>query len=327
MKKILATIVAITMVMAMVAPAMASVTTSVTVQSGGGSPPIIKAKWEQDTTAKLEDGDPSHTTLGSQFLPPLVFGGVKEVWYYAVVTDPNGVNTITQVSAYVYHPDDSYKYKVPLTKVVGDPTTLINLFNAAYAAGLVTLNDGMTIADILDQLDKGTAQIWSGRANLDYHQPGGNYKVEVDAFDGLSLSEKLINTFLYVPGKAFEIDFTNVDYGTVLVSSEQMLAGDKDFTTPNRPTVRNVGNMPIQLTVNQDDMGFGKDVNNIWQVEFDARLGSDNVNKVVFDPFVTTTLPNLLPNCNTEELDFSIHVKQGTPGTTYNGIMTIGFVP
>jgi len=78
----------------------------------------------------------------------------------------------------------------------------------------------------------------------------------------------------------------------------------------------------------QNDMGFGYSGNppNIdWNVEFDARMGSDDVNKVLYDPEEEVTLPNTLPLCNTEELDFSIHIEKSGHGS-HSGTMIVGCV-
>jgi len=114
-----------------------------------------------------------------------------------------------------------------------------------------------------------------------------------------------------------------------------MIAGDTVFDNPPAPapdpnpaTVRNVGNTDIALTVMQDDMGFGysgppedKD----WNVEFDCRMGNDNTNKVLYLPEETVQLPNTLPLCNTEELDFSIHIVKSVFGP-HTGAMDLGCV-
>jgi len=54
-----------------------SVGTGVSIQSGGGLPPVVTAKWEQEPIAALESGDPTHAVAGMQILPPCTFGGKK----------------------------------------------------------------------------------------------------------------------------------------------------------------------------------------------------------------------------------------------------------
>jgi hypothetical protein len=330
-------------------PAMADdVDTGVNVTGGTTTPPIIKCKWEQDTTACLEDGDPTHATPGGQFLPPGTYNGTKMVQYGVVVTDPEGVGTVSQVSVDVYHPDGppefgSKKYQLPLDKV-DKQTVGIPAFEAAWAAGLVTWNPAVFASaqeayeDIAGELDKCTAEVYMTEEVLSYHQPCGNYTVMADACDtGNAWASEggtdLENSFTYVCVPGFEIDFTSLNYGNATVCVEKLIAGDTVFDDPPAPapdpnpaTVRNIGNTDIKLNVHQDDMGFGfsgPPENPDWNVEYDARMGSNNTNKVYYDPYETVELPNKLPLCNTEELDFSIHIEKSSYGP-HIGVMTIG---
>ena len=95
MKRILVTLMSLVMIVSMAVPVATTallvnvgeasavgVTTDVTVASGSGAIPIVKAKWEQDITASLEDGDTGHTTNMSQFLPPLTKCGIKTIKYF-----------------------------------------------------------------------------------------------------------------------------------------------------------------------------------------------------------------------------------------------------
>jgi hypothetical protein len=416
MKKLIAITItlALTLGLALVAiPAAAEeVTTEVTVTGGVTLPPIIKAKWEQDDSvyvaphplagqASLEDGDPDHLTPGSQFLPPGVFGETKEIQYWVVVTDPEGVSTVDTVSIEVYHPEGqpecgSKKYQVICQKV--DKFTIgLPAYQAARAAGLVTWNndpvtmlpygpctfvdpvtmqvvycdrlydaDGDGVGDNCDgigdlvctddiwfELDKCTAEVYMGTKLIDYHQPAGIYRVDALASDvGNAWSyeqpgHSLTNYFEYIGVPGFEIDFDDFNYGTATKCEEKWIAGDTIFDdpvdtapNPNPATVRNIGNLDIKLTIMQNDMGFdhsgppvteysGSDPpaagESTWNVVFDARLGSIEANGVYYDPFVEVTLPNPLRLCNTEELDFSIHVVKGNAGTR-TGTMTIGLV-
>ena len=339
MKKVLVIALAMALSIALVVPVLATgVDTSVTISTGGGEPPVVKCKWEQDLTPSLEDGDTGHRNKGSAFLPPCSYKGKKAVQYWAVVTDEEDNGDVAQVYADVYHPDmkplcGSFKYEVPFRKVdkfaIGIPA-----FKAAYAAGLIKFDEGHNYATVLQQLEKCTADVWMGEADLDYHQPAGDYLVKciaIDQADNPSLP--LENTFLYVPVACAEIDFNGISYGKVSICQNKWIAGNTIFDSPvgmapdpNPATIRNIGNTNIKIQVSQDDMGFHQDVTGMWNVQFDARLGNDPAHEVVYDPYQTVELPNTLPLCNTEELDFSIHVKKGMSGDSYMGTMTISCV-
>jgi hypothetical protein len=320
MKKFAFIIFALVLVFAIAVPALAQ-TTGVEVVGGGGSPPIIKCKWETP-----DDGDPTHTTPGTQVLPPVVYQGQSEVKFWAVVTDPEGVGTVKSVYADVWHPAGppecgSFKYQLELTKVdkfaVGIPA-----FQEAYEQGLITFGQDYDYADVMHQLEQCLCDVYMGVQYLSYHQPAGAYMVAVKAYDiPGNPSIPLVNYLDYVPVTAMEIDFENVDYGSLQVCTNKWIGGDTTFGTAEYPTVRNIGNTNLRIGVWQDDMGLG-DTSGVWNVEYDARLGAQGM-EAVYDPFQEgVVLEDILPLCNTQKLDFSIHIKKADPGT-YSGVIEL----
>lgn len=345
MKRIFAIGLAVMLFASLALPVIAdggSVTTQVSVTTGGGSIPDVKCKWEQEPITDLESGDISHATAGSQFLPPCVQDATKPIEYYAVVTDEEDMGDVAQVYVDVYHPccspppydaNSYFKYEIPFEKV-GHSASEQALVQAAYDADLIEFGAGYDMADVMYELDKGTADLWRGEAEIDYEQPAGDYKVYCYAIDTNSnLSDVLYNTFLYVPVACVEVDFNQIVYGSVNLGVEKMVPGDTDWcaTAPqpagqgqaNGATIRNIGNTWAQPTITQNDMGFGQDYTGMWNVSFDARMGSDNVNRVVYDPYETVTLPNYLDLSSLDELDLSIVVWKGVSGQCYSGTITI----
>ena len=362
MKKVLAIVLALALTLATVVPVVANdgpktPTTGVTVNQGGGDPPIIKAKWEQldvNVCVDLEDGDPTHQTLLTQLNPPLAFNASITVQYWAVAMDPNGIDDVSQVWVTVYHPEGppecgSKKYKKDLEEqekgTVGSNQS-IDAFIDAWQAGLVTVGTNetghdYTYDDILDELVQCEAKIYMGEHNLTYHQPWGDYRVVADASDinnnwASDWGHDVENLLTYMPIAGIELDFTHVNYGAVDVCFNSWVPGDTVFGTGG-PTVRNIGNTEVELGIQQDDMGFGYEgtTNITWNVEFDVRLGAPPNPDILFDPAGIkggdpalphpdkyTTIDPTLPLCNTEKINFSIHVIQGATGN-YSGNMWI----
>lgn len=379
MKKVLAIVLALTLSLALAVPVAATVgpkesTTGVVVSQGAGDPPIIKAKWEQLNPSVppylLEDGDPTHLVPLTQLNPPVAYQATINVQYWAIVTDPNDVSTVADVWVNVYHPEGppecgSWKYKKDLDEVEkgiiydGDIITGfvedlgIDSFLDAWAAGLVTYNCALygsateAYDDIMEELVQCHAKVYMGVAVLDYHQPWGGYKVVANAADinnnwasdwGRDLTNLL--TYLAIPG--IELDFTHVDYGEVDICYEAWVPGDTTFlSNDGMPTVRNIGNTEIGLSIQQDDMGFGYEgvppsIN--WNVEFDVRLGAPSPQNpdILFDPAgikgdptlpsatAWTTITPTLGLCNTQKINFSIHVIEGASGS-YSGNMWIAY--
>lgn len=333
MKKVLGILLAVALVLAFSVPVMAQppeeeVPTEVTVTGGTTSPPIIKCKWEQDQSGVLEDGDPTHekyigdgaaTPCNGQFLPSGEYQVDKVMEFWVVVTDPEGVNTVSQVTVDVDHPADfpderlaemgweRHKFQVILGKV-DKFIDGIPAYEAARDAHLVTYQPGyepvydaegnLVKDDVWDELNKCTAEVYMGVEVISYHQPQGKYIVVADACDqGNSWASEadppttLKNNFTYVCVPGFEIDFNKLDYGTVEVSKKKWIAGDTDWDTPLAPapdpnpaTIRNRGNTDLWITVHETDMGFGHQgiTPTAYQGSTQPPAGASNWN-VVFD--------------------------------------------
>jgi hypothetical protein len=317
------------------------VTTNVTIAgcgpTGGGSTggtnweaPIIKAKWEVTDTATQEDDD--MVCYGTQVAPNI--GGKVMVHYYAVILQRSA--EIHSAYAYVWHPDCTYKYKVPLTQLgVSEGQSVWSKVKQNNPT-VICNRSGYSIEEIdVELADYLNCYVYHGCALIDYCQPGGCYKVGVRAFDGMAWSESLWNTFWYIPTAAIALDFTDVNYGNaVTVGTNTWRDGNYQWGD-GIPTVRNYGNVPVDLKVLQDDMLFAKDSTGAWNVEFDARLGPSGGTVVQYDPFCEVadwpnggtegdaTYIGTLEVCTENKLDFSIHIKEAYPGANYQGHMRI----
>jgi hypothetical protein len=319
--------------------------------------PITELESGDPTHVLFKTGAPSN----AQFNPPMVKGAKKPIVYYAVVTDKEEGGNVAQVFADVYHPLNSpppystskdprgpfFKYEIPFSPMVQflpggiisdtDKGNEIAALNAAYNAKLVSFANGYTLAEVVTELSKGTAVLWKGTALIDYEQPAGEYTVNVFGIDKTNAtSAPLVNTFTYVAISGVEVDFNKIIYGSVGLDIEKMIAGDVIWDAnpnpvtvgegqANQATVRNIGNTWAHVTIKQSDLGFGKDINGMWNVAFDARMGNSDTYRVYYDPEQTVVLPNFLKLSTQDELDLSIKVHKSVPGQTlYGGTITIG---
>jgi len=310
--------------------------------------PIIKCKWEYDQTVTLPPSKPwqpycdDNTHDACPFLDGLQvqvqLAANAYVGYYAIITDPDGVGHVDHVYADIWHPNGQFKYQIELFPIGFDnygnydKSTAIDTWNHVkqWHSSLVTYSEFTTHDpswtkdyDIGWELEEEDAYLYYVAAAISYCQPAGDYCVGVRAIDGLDYwSDYLFNQFWYIPTAAVHLDFTTVDYGTVVESEWKQCPGDKDIDTHSLPTVKNIGNTPVWFSVLQDDMQFGKTADN-WNVEYKARLSKDGVYTPVYSPGVKTTIPGYLGMCTEEKFDFWIHVLKGYPGFDYSGLMTI----
>jgi hypothetical protein len=285
---------------------------------------------------------------------PKLYGDVT-VGFYAVVTDPEGVDHVDHVYADVWHPDGTFKYQIELIPVgFDDPNKYnkweaIEIWNHTWKChrSLVKLSDFIPQpgfdqpGDIYEELLQEEAYLYRAFAVINYCQPGGWYYVGVRAHDGFdAYCNYLYNRFWYIPTAGIDLDFKTIDYGTVAESSNKWIGGDEQFGTL-KPTVRNTGNTPVRLTVKQDDMQFGETAGKS-NVDFDVRLtangpvrtylpgaydlikpASQGGQDIEGNRYRGVLIPGRLELCTEEKLDFSIHVWKGYPGMTYKGMMEI----
>jgi len=188
------------------------------------------------------------------------------------------------------------------------------------------------------QLTKGYAAVYCSDKSLIWEDPAGDYKVDVFAFDkSNNQSEVFANYFKYIEMMGFQIDFNAVNYGNVKISEHKRVYGDKCYWPGDSqvPTVRNTGNVRLDMKIAQDDMGLGYQTGTTnWNVEYDARVGDLEGDWTYYGPFgmkgetptsadYTPLLGEILDLSEIEEMDYSIHVVEKWPGnlTSYTGNM------
>ena len=367
-KLFIAILLALVLAVSFAIPALAATvgaSTSVTVQSGTGSQPLVKAMWEStDGNSSSESGDPSHTVypglLMTQVAPTPGFQNTTPVNFWAVVTDPAGVLNLGTTYADVMYPaagsdpgpNGSLKFEVALISSATGPSS-VSIFDAAVAAHLVTINGATPtfaypigssptqVGDVEEELIQGTAKIVWGTFSFDNCELAGDYPVIINAVNQQNVHGTLTNTLQWLPLTAAEFDFNAVSYGQVAIGIDKQINGDYIWNTStgaNPATIRNTGNTYLQMTVSQNDMGLGSTMIGgvtTWNVNYDARMGDGTIGGfanngiVTYNPNQTVTLPQILKLCSLDKIDFSITVvKDPSTGTnhTYTGTMTLGAV-
>ena len=304
--------------------------------------PIIKAVWEEEPTVnELESGDPTHCVNQTQVLPPLQWGANKNVTVCTVVTDPQTYTDLVSVKAKVTGPN-LYHYCSPnqekgvyvLSKAY-DPTNRTQVtnalarFEAASSKGLVSYNDTYDYADVVLELEDTAAAIYCGEFPMNYEDPAGAYNVLIDAWDKNSNYAEFGNNMTYVAVGGFETDFTAVNYGAITtLGQEQIVSGDRGpgaWGTANKPTVRNIGNVRLNMTVNQDLMGLRDVTPSI--ITYAARLGDYLNTKKSYLPNVSQKLPDVLETSTEEKMDFWVTISEPNAGqSSYTGHLLLGAV-
>jgi len=147
--------------------------------------------------------------------------------------------------------------------------------------------------------------------------PDGSYTVEVTATDKGPLTGTNTSTFTVGITCALEIDFSSVDFGAINPGGSSTVAGDDDFSTGDKPTIKNVGNVNIDVEQSiTDDAGNPE------------TLFSGNTNSTVKGSTKTLTTTavsfgvTIAPG-NATAADYGLSVPAGTMHGSYAGTLTI----
>jgi hypothetical protein len=192
-------------------------------------------------------------------------------------------------------------------------------FSDAEAAGLVTYVPGWSPGRVRAALKTRTASVLGGEADLAYWQMPGDYRVDVSG----ETTQPVSALYTYLPVACCEFDFSAVPYGGVRLNTTTRIGGDTNFGTADLPTVRNIGNVPCTLLVEQDDMGLGQRVDGTWNIVYGAALGDGG--EVKYGPSQQVPLAGTLPVQATRPVSFSLQVIEGSGG--YSGHMVLSWAP
>src|SRR3989344_915297 len=135
---------------------------------------------------------------------------------------------------------------------------------------------------------KETAVVYCVDKVLEWEDPAGLYRVDVLAQDDAGLYSYSTSTgpntnqFEYLPLTGYEVDFNNVNYGSVKLNTHKVISGDLNLGTAD-------GN---------------------WNVEYDARVGNNSADWRYYDPDEKQWLEDILDLSEVEEMDFSILVDK-----------------
>jgi len=341
MNKMIAILAALTMVLTMFAPVVSAqeITLNVDV-SNQGIPPIINYQFalsiNENTGDIIPGDDGTLIDTVTQVMPIAGVGLVesqKHFRKYVVVSDPSGISNIASVFEQLRDPNGIGMIpEVLATDITGDEPQWTAAINQAYLDNLITLAAKL---DMLDKLRAVKAQykIYVVDNYLTNHDAPGNYQVYFKVVNKQGAFMENTNVAGGGPGaliveymtlKAFQTDFSVVPYGPVQVNIRKVVAGDEDWLTPLRPTVKNQGNVPVQLQVSASDLrGITPPQQTISASALSIHLLGIDLNGLSNTPQILT---NPIMPCTPTQVDFDITVPYGTSSNSYSGSLTLAMV-
>jgi hypothetical protein len=207
-------------------------------------------------------------------------------------------------------------------------------------------NPDFTMEQVIDDIKANKQIMLELVTYMWFHQDACTYKVVAQGTDmsGSTTNPGLENFFDYVSIVSLYIDFsTGINWGAINIGEVNYKYGDRDITTPGLPTVWNNGNDPAQLKVSATKAYLWEGEPPVmrpekWIDAFDCHLDRKHPSTgailqegtVVFTSADGAVLivdgngyPVLLPSCEPQQIDFSIHPPIGTKAGTYKGTITL----
>lgn len=337
MNKMLATLIAFAMVMAIYAPAViAEPITIGAVVGTSGPPPVINFQFALSLNGSSivpGDDNPPYNDAITDVKPIPGTGMVESKKYfrkYVVVSDPNGITNIAKVFEQLRDQTDgimSGKIEVEATDITSDVAQWTAAINQAYNIGVITAVDKDEMLYGL-QAVTGVYKIFAIDNYLTNHDAPGDYNVyfrvatntgTYKTNDGNRLKVR------YMSYKVFELDFDKVNYGSVIINQRKLVSGDKDWATPDKPTIKNQGNVNIQMQASASDLVGGSDpVQTIPASALGIHLLGFDISSLSNTPQV---LENPLVPGTPEQIDFDITPPNGTILNTYSGTFVLEMAP
>lgn len=341
MNKITTILVAFAMIATMFAPAVsASQNVDITAAvSGTGNAPVINYQFalsQNDGSIIPGDDLVPHDDTMTQVMPIAGDGmteSLKTFRKYIVVSDENGISDIATVYEQLRNATEgAMTAELVANDITTDDVQWTAAINQAYAMNLITeaAKDDMLYGL---QATKAQYKIFRIDNTLSNHDEPGIYNVYFKVVDNGGAFEE--NTQVdaigylqveYLSLKAFQTDFTAVDYGNIIVNSRKVISGDEIWESPDssKPTIKNQGNVNIQINASASDLtGVNSPAQTIPASALSIHLAGYDINQLSNTP---QTLLNAIVPCTPEQLDFDITAPYGTSANDYTGTITLEMV-
>jgi hypothetical protein len=158
-------------------------------------------------------------------------------------------------------------------------------------------------------------QTFIGTVNVSYTFPPANYSINITATDTAKSGSRIVD-FEFLPLTGLFIDCYAINFSTQANAIFQVI-GDLDTRTKDKATIKNIGNVPIDIGLRGSSLSSGKAAIAPENIEFSfgRDFGTDSLT-------LSTTLQyvNLdLASADLRELSYRVFVPEQTPADVYTG--------
>ena len=168
-----------------------------------------------------------------------------------------------------------------------------------------------------------TTADYEGTFDMEFYDPSATYTVTVTATDTGSLSDNTPTAaFDYTTCIELSLDAGTIGFGTVAAGSSKEVTGDTDFATATAPTIKNQGNVVIDLLISGTDMTGTEGTITVDNLADD--LDTDGYDALTPTPIEHDELDLAAGASSTHGINFKLGVPSGTDPGSYGGSVTLG---
>jgi hypothetical protein len=243
----------------------------------------IAAIWET-VSGTLTDLDDDNTSDGCQVNPPMVYDAYSKVWVYIAIYD---LDPDDDIKVDISWPVNDLTLRLGMGGWAADNLVVSDATHAEYLAAhaidvapneyFVCYYNGFTHSTVIDAQSQSHITYKKVDYDLYYHDPAGWYDANVTIM-GADTFEQKTNYFEYVLGIGAQIDFDELDWGTVGLTGEKyQYDGNWLWDNTQAPTIRGVGNWDTELGVHFTNGSFYWVPGEHEDVFFDIRVGNSQL--------------------------------------------------
>ncbi|MFC1787578.1 hypothetical protein ACFLY8_06095, partial [Halobacteriota archaeon] len=245
------------------------------------------------------DDDPLED--GYQVMP--VQGANKTILKCVIVNDSNGIGDIINVTIEKYYPDGTLKDVQELHVATEEERIQCAGFNCS-----------------IEDYSPETSELFVGYQNMTDYDPSGIYNLTVEITNQGAVASRFenISSFEYLELIGIEIEPASIQFEDLIPGDSAWIYGNDNWGD-SLPTVRNTGNVPIDLDVSATNLTSGS---NVIPVEsLDINISGQYLPHL--DLVSQRLYVNIDPFGGTGFIDYGIHVPEGTNPGSYFGDITI----
>ncbi len=156
-----------------------------------------------------------------------------------------------------------------------------------------------------------------GKLNISYREKPGEHVIFVNATNG---NKSIIDSkgFYYESLLALKTNSNNINIGNIEPGKQKTLFGDYNINTPDKPTVKNIGNVNLDIIVNP----YSNNNFNQGNIEYSF---DDNLNKT-YSLNETQRIKLNLKTAETMPLSIRVRVPASQSLGSYNSVMELNAI-